>query len=165
MTTLNFNNCLLDLEKDLRGFAYRLTSNKEETKDLVQETYLKALRYCNKFVYNSSLKAWTFTIMKNIFINNYHRIPRIRKFTGQSNEDSIHRYTITDGSFYPESVYISKELEIAIEMLNEDLKIPFKMHHEGFSYKEIAVSLDIKPGTVKSRIFIARKHLKEQVTR
>jgi RNA polymerase sigma-70 factor (ECF subfamily) len=165
MTTKFFLDNLLDLDRDLKRFAYQLTTNKEESNDLVQETYLKALRYCNKFTYDKNMKAWAFTIMKNTFINNYRRYSRNCIFSTLSAGDFNYNYITADTSFHPESSLCSKEIQGKIESLKDELKKPFKMHYEGFSYKEIAESLDLRLGTVKSRIFMARKHLMKQVIR
>ena len=73
MTAIQFHSQLVELESNLERFAYSLTMNKEDAKDLLQETYLKALMYQDKFEDNTNLKAWTFTIMKNTFINNYRK--------------------------------------------------------------------------------------------
>ena len=73
MTAAEFSNQLLNLEQSLERFAYSLTANREDAKDLLQETFLKALTYKEKFEDNTNLKAWTFTIMKNTFINNYRK--------------------------------------------------------------------------------------------
>lgn len=67
MKTFDFQQKLLELENSLKRFAYSLTSDKEEAKDLVQETYLKALTYQDKYVNDDNFKAWTFTIMRNTF--------------------------------------------------------------------------------------------------
>ncbi len=163
MTTLKFHSSLIDLEIAMKRFAYQLTTNKEDAEDLVQDTYLKALKNYTKYVYESNLKAWTFTIMKNSFINSYRRSLRQKTISDQSAEGHSTKYVTAVSSFYPESEYTSKEIERTIEDLKEDFKIPFKMYNEGFRYKEIAESLDIKLGTVKSRIFLARKQLRELV--
>ena len=71
MTGYEFSNQLLGLQKNLKHFAYTLTTNEDDAKDLLQDTYLKAMLNQEKYADNTNLKAWTFTIMKNIFINNY----------------------------------------------------------------------------------------------
>ena len=73
MTAIEFNYQLTNLSDNLERFALSLTANKEDAKDLLQETFAKAISYRDKFADNTNLKAWTFTIMKNTFINNYRR--------------------------------------------------------------------------------------------
>jgi len=165
MNVKEFQHKLINLEVDLIGFARQLTNHSEDAKDLVQDTFLKALKYCDKFIYESNFRAWTFTIMKNTFINNYRRSVNMNKCVDPSKEGSSREYAVVPASFHPDSMYTSKELEKTIEQLKDDLKIPFKMHHDGFRYKEIADTLDLKLGTVKSRIFLARKKLMDQVDR
>jgi RNA polymerase sigma-70 factor (ECF subfamily) len=165
MTAIEIQYKLISLEKDLNRFAYKLTADKEEARDLVQETFLKALRYCNKYSYESNFTAWTYTIMKNTFINWYRRSSRQNSFVNNTNKDLSKFYNISSESCLPDSEYFSKELVNAIETLKEEFKLPFKMYYEGFRYQEIAEKLEVKLGTVKSRIYVARKLLKEQVTR
>jgi len=146
------------------SYAYSLTANRDDAEDLVQETLLKALKYSDKFIYESSLKAWTYTIMKNTFINDYRRMLRQNSICNQKEQESFLNYIHASDSDKPDSVYASKELEKTIRKLDSKVKLPFKMHHEGFKYNEIAKTLDINLGTVKSRIFFARKKLMEQLT-
>jgi len=163
MTAIEFQYKLVNLEESLMRFAFRLTADKEDSKDLVQDTFLKALRYCDKFVHETNFKAWLFTIMKNTFINNYNRSIRYNTFSDQIQARIFLDYTNASGSVEPDSVYSSKEIEKIIEKLDDDFRLPFKMHHEGFKYKEIAEKLDLNLGTVKSRIFFSRKKLMKQL--
>ncbi len=163
MTAVEFNNKIISFEKSLERFALSLTNNTEEAKDLVQETYLKALTYRNKFVHYTNLKAWLFTIMKNTFINNYRKAARENTTVDQT-PDLYYLNSTSDGvSISPDSNYAEKEIVKKIEDLDDDFKVPFKMHTSGFKYKEIADELNLKIGTVKSRIFFTRKKLMEQL--
>lgn len=163
MITIKLQNKLIELQENLIGFAYSLTADKDKANDLVQETCLKALKNSNKFEPNSNIKAWTFTILKNTFINNCRHVNRYATCNNITPERFCIKYTHEWGAYDPESAYTSKELEQSIEALDEAYKLPLKMHHEGFKYKEIAESLDLKIGTVKSRIFFARKKLISQL--
>jgi RNA polymerase sigma-70 factor (ECF subfamily) len=163
MTEIEFQYKLISLQDPLLRFAYSLTADEEDAKDLLQETFLKALKYCDKFVTESNFKAWTCTIMKNTFINNYHRSLRYTLFCEQSKIELTHNETLASASDNPDSIYKLKELEKIIETLDDDLKLPFKMHHQGYKYKDIAKSLTLNIGTVKSRIFVARKKLIKQL--
>ena len=163
MTTLQFNNSLLGLQDKLHYFALSLTSNNDDAQDLLQETTLKALTYKSQFVNNTNFKAWVFTIMKNTFINNYRRDQKSRH-TFDCTEDALRVASKKNyESETPDMVHSVKELSLTIERLDEDFKIPFKMHTEGFKYKEIAEKLDLPIGTVKSRIFFTRKKLQEML--
>ena len=159
MTAIEFNHQLISLEDKLGRFALSLTSNRDDAKDLLQETMLKAITYRDQFVQYTNLKAWAYTIMKNTFINNYRR--NVRQNTAFDNTKDLfflnqNKDTI---NVEPDSAYSAQEISKIIDSLEDEFKIPFKMHTEGFKYKEIALKLDLKIGTVKSRIFFTRKKL------
>ena len=159
MTTLQFNNSLLSLQDKLHYFALSLTSNDNDARDLLQETILKALTYRSQFVSNTNFKAWVFTIMKNTFINNYRRDQK-SKNTFDGTDEAIRLANKKNyESETPEMVHSVMELNKTIERLDDDFKIPFRMHTDGFKYKEIAEQLNLPIGTVKSRIFFTRKKL------
>mgnify|MGYP003574876122 FL=1 len=153
MTAIEFNYKLTSMQKHLEYFAKRLTSNESDAQDLLQETYLKALVFREKFVQTTNFKAWLFTIMKNIFINNYRRNVRTRTLIDTT--DNLYHLNSSGQtiSITPESEISRKEIQKTIDELEDDHRIPFEMHTQGFKYKEIAEALDISIGTVKSRIF------------
>jgi RNA polymerase sigma-70 factor (ECF subfamily) len=161
MTAMEFSRELISLEDTMKRFARYLTYDTEEAKDLLQDTYLKALSYRDKFVEFTNLKAWTFTIMKNTFINNYRK--SVRENTAFDNSETVFLLNnLTDSQFSrPESEIIYKEINNDIDSLPDEFKIPFRMHTEGYKYQEIAENLNVPIGTVKSRIFWARKKLME----
>lgn len=163
MTINDFQINLINLQKGLVNFANRLTSNKEDAKDLVQDTYLKALKCYDKFVHESNLRAWIYTVMKNTFINNYRRIKDHNTYYIQTYEVFYQSFLYCSGTNNPESEYTAKDIKIRIEALDDNFKLPLIMHHEGYKYKEIAETLDMNIGTVKSRIFFARKKMKKQL--
>jgi RNA polymerase sigma-70 factor (ECF subfamily) len=163
MTVVEFNHQLVSLEKRLSWLALSLTSNKEDAKDLTQETMVKALTYRDKFEEDTNLTAWTFTIMKNTFINNYRRAVRMNMTFDNTDDLYYLNLNIKSKSDSPESNYTVKEIQKNIHNLDEDLKIPFLLHTQGYKYKEIAVRLSLKMGTVKSRIYFARKKLMESL--
>jgi RNA polymerase sigma-70 factor (ECF subfamily) len=149
----------------LNSFAYNLTKNSEDAKDLYQETAFRAMTNRDKFRPGTNLKAWLFTIMKNIFINNYRK--KVKANTIMDNTDNL--YYINSGRNSIENAADSniliKELKGMIEVLDDSTRIPFLMHYQGFKYQEIADHLSLPLGTVKSRIFFARKDLKAQIAR
>jgi len=161
MTEIEFQYKLISLQTPMMRFAYSLTSDDEDAKDLLQETFLKALKYCDKFVSESNFKAWICTIMKNTFLNNYHRSVRHYNYCEYSKSE-LYRYE-APGADDPNSIYFSNELEQMINSLNDEIRVPFIMHQQGYKYKEIADSLSLNIGTVKSRIFDARMKLKRQL--
>jgi RNA polymerase sigma-70 factor, ECF subfamily len=159
MTVLEFNHQLLSLETKLGYFAQSLTSDTESAKDLLQETLLKALSNRDKFQGDKNLKAWVFTIMKNTFINNYRRA--IRSNTIIDTTDNLYYLNLkSDNGFSsPESRHSEHEIQKAINELPNDYRTPFVMHTTGYKYKEIAEYLDQPLGSVKSKIFFARRKL------
>lgn len=163
MTAVQFNQRLLSMQDKLLYFALSLTANDEDARDLLQETTLKALTYRDQFVNNTNFKAWVFTIMKNTFINNYRRVQKTRN-TFDSTEDAIRAaYKKNYASETPENVYAVMEMNSKVEKLDDEFRVPFKMHTQGYKYKEIAEHLDLPIGTVKSRIFFTRKKLQEML--
>lgn len=163
MTILEFNYRLSDLTSMLQTFAYNLTKNSEEAKDLYQETAYRALANRDKFRPGTNFKAWMFTIMKNIFINNYRR--KVKANTIIDTTDN--QFYLNSGSHAvgnsAESEITLKELNELVAALDDNTRIPFLMHFEGYKYQEIADHLGLPLGTVKSRIFFARKELKEKI--
>lgn len=163
MTAVEFNYQLTNLSGNLERFAMSLTSNHEDAKDLLQETFAKAIAYRDKFEANTNLKAWTFTIMKNTFINNYRR--NVKANTTFDHTDDLYYLNLSNESApeTPDSEYSVKEIYKKINELSDEFRVPFIMHTQGFKYKEIAEKLDLKIGTVKSRIFFTRKKLMEKL--
>ncbi len=163
MSTIEFYNKLDDLSKPLNSFAYNLTKNSEDAEDLYQETAFRALTNKEKFRPGTNFKAWMFTIMKNIFINNYRK--KIKRNTVIDSTDNL--FYINSGSVQisnqADANILMAELENMIKSLDPSIMKPFLLHYEGFKYQEIADELDIPLGTVKSRIFFARKELKEKI--
>lgn len=150
-------------EDRLRGFALSLTRNEEEARDLFQETAYRILKYVDKFTPDTNFKAWAMTIMKNTFINNYRRKKRQNTFSDTTDEqyfiNSTQQTAINEG----ESNLTMKELNRLIMDLPDPVRLPFLMHFRGFKYKEIAREFNLPLGTVKSRIFFARKALQEKI--
>lgn len=165
MSPREFNGEFSRLTTLLNSFAYKLTKNSEDAKDLYQETAFRAMSNRDKFRPGTNLKAWLFTIMKNIFINNYRK--KVKANTIMDNTDNL--YYINSGRNSIENAADSniliRELKDMIELLDDSTRIPFMMHYQGFKYQEIADHLGLPLGTVKSRIFFARKDLKSQIAR
>ncbi len=163
MTSIEFNLQLMNLEGNLLRFALSLTSNKDDAKDLLQETMLKAITYRSQFVNQVNLRAWAYTIMKNTFINNYRRNIR-QSIAMDTNKNLFFLNQSRKVDVAPDSNYSALEIGKLIECLEDVFKIPFKMHLEGYKYKEISEKLGVKLGTVKSRIFFTRKKLMDSLS-
>lgn len=166
MTTLEFNTQLTNLESSLKRYASILTPNREDANDLLQETYLRALDNKEMFISSQykNLRGWTYTIMKNIFINNYRRVKNQK-----SKLENLSKFNLTTQENYVYDNLFNKfqlsEMNKAIENLDNNQKKPLLMHLSGFKYKEIADELGVNIGTIKSRIFFARNNLKKLISK
>lgn len=154
-----FKQKLLGLQGNLYNFACQLTSNREAAQDLVQDTTLKVLDNEAKYVDNVNFKGWVFTIMRNIFINNYRR--QVRSATIVDTTEDLYHLNLSQesGLSTPEGSFAAIEISQAISTFSEDYRQPFSMYLAGYKYAEIAKKMDLPLGTVKSRIFFARKRL------
>ncbi|MBE2246738.1 MAG: sigma-70 family RNA polymerase sigma factor [Candidatus Competibacteraceae bacterium] len=164
MTTNNvFTSEVLTYNDSLRYFALSLTHHTEDAEDLLQETLLKAFTYKDKFEENTNLKAWLFTIMKNIFINNYRKQAKVKTIFDGSKD--LFYLNIPEGkkNFDPDSRLNFKEINHMMHSLGEEYRVPLSMYVEGYKYKEIADEMKLPIGTVKSRIFLARRQMMEKV--
>ena len=159
MGTAKFQNNLMELQANLLNFAYMLTSNRDDAYDLLQDTTLKALDNEDKYADNTNFKGWVFTIMRNIFINNYRRANRAATMIDTTDNMYLLNLAQESGLETPEGSYSTGEITKAINELPEEYADPFRMHVQGYKYNEIADKMDLPLGTVKSRIFFARKKL------
>ena len=139
------------------------TRDRDDANDLVQETFVKALRYKNNFKEGTNIKGWLYTIMRNIFINNYKK----KRFQNTIVDQTDNQFFLNSGQDYHHDSVTSliniDDIQAAISRLKYDFRRPFSMFLDGFHYDEIADELDIPMGTVKSRIFHARKRLREEL--
>jgi RNA polymerase sigma-70 factor (ECF subfamily) len=165
-----FNKELMPQINALYNFAYHLTYNEEDANDLVQETYMKAYRFIDKYIAGTNAKAWLFKILKNAFINQYRK--KIKKPTTLDFDDVILKHEAEDGRYtgsdnFHEQILeqmMGDEITIAINALPIDFKTIILLSDiEEFSYEEIAKIIDIPIGTVRSRLHRARNLLKEKL--
>lgn len=153
----------MSLRDKLFVYAYSLTYDREKARDLLQETFLKALTYRHMFIPNTNFKAWIYTIMRNTFINDYRRNEKAKQTFKDSNADFQLKFEKHTTYMSPESICLSNEILKCINLLDDEYKVPFKMFLDGYKYKEIAEVINIPLGTVKSRIFFARKKLEKSL--
>lgn len=163
MNSQLFQQKLMSLQSNMFNFAMLLTSNRDDAQDLLQDTTLKALDNQEKFVDNVNFKGWVLTIMRHTFINNYHKVLRTQTVVDQEIDLYNLNLTIESGIDSPDGAYAMAEINKAIEALTDELKVPFSMFLTGFKYNEIADELHLPLGTIKSRIFFARKTLQEKL--
>lgn len=154
-----FSKKLVSLQSSLLHFAYSLTSNRDDAYDLLQDTTLKALDNRDKYIDNTNFKGWFFTIMRNIFINNYRRVVRNQTIVDQSDDLHLLNVVQDSGLDTPEGVFAMHEINKCINSFNAEYREPFSMFVSGYKYHEIAEKMALPLGTVKSRIFFARKKL------
>ena len=125
METNAFQTRLMNLQSNMLNFAYMLTSNRDDAYDLLQDTTLKVLDNKDKYVENTNFKGWVFTIMRNIFINNYRRVVRSATVIDQT-EDCYHLNLSQDsGLETPEGSYGANEITSAIAEFPEKYRVPF----------------------------------------
>lgn len=159
MRSSQFQDDIINLQPKLFTFAMMLTKNRENANDLVQDTTLKALDSEAKFQEGTNLKGWVFTIMRNLFINEYRRSAYAA--TVIDTTDSLYHLNLyqESGLEAPEGSLATVEITAEITHLDSDLRDPFVMHIKGYKYEEICRKLELPMGTVKNRIFMARKRL------
>ena len=165
MSTLEFNEMLVQNADFLRPFAITLTKDHETAKDLLQETMFRALANQEKYSIGTNIKAWLYTIMRNIFINNYRRKVKQNTIFDNSSNDFLLDYQQGTIANAAESNLHIKEIQAAIHELPVIFRQPFMLYFEGYKYHEIAEDLNEPLGTIKSRIHFARRLLKAQISK
>ncbi|MGD2115578.1 MAG: sigma-70 family RNA polymerase sigma factor [Acidobacteriota bacterium] len=155
----------------LYNTAYRMTRNAEDAEDLVQEAYLKAYKYYDKFEEGTNFKAWLFKIMKNTFINNYRKKQQAppqsdfadieESFETQVSEEAGQKKIKNPEEELLENV-LDEDIQRGIDELPPDYRMVVLLADlENFSYKEIAEILDVPVGTVMSRLYRGRRLLEK----
>lgn len=165
MSTKEFENMLIANADFLKPFAFTLTKDNESAKDLTQETLFRALANKEKYNVGTNIKAWMYTIMRNIFINDYRKKARQNVIFDQTPNDFLLDHNQSAVVNQAESNLRLKEIKNAIHRLPDIFKHPFVLFFEGYRYNEIAELLHEPLGTVKSRIHFARKLLKTEISR
>ncbi len=163
MRTANFAQDLLSVQTELLNFAYKLTADREEANDLLQETSLKALDNEEKYTAETNFKGWIYTIMRNIFINNYRKALRDQTYVDQTDNQYYLNQNFDIEGDSTEGSYDLKEMHRIVNALPKEYRIPFSMYVSGFKYREIADKLRLPLGTVKSRIYFTRQKLQEEL--
>jgi len=143
----------------LTGFALSLTKDRDAAEDLMQETYLKALTRKDQFRPGTNLRAWLSTIMRNLFINQYRKQKRRKTEPTDLNQvDFLDTPTVDNEGVSNLTV---QEIQSAIDLLEEKFRGPILLLMRGYAYEEIAEYYAAPVGTIKSRIFHARRKLQK----
>ncbi len=160
MSVINFQSEVKTATVVLKPHAMRLTRDINDAEDLIQETIVRALTNEDKFQEGTNIKAWLFTIMKNIFINDYRKKSK-RNTVIDTTDNLYYLNASTTISNAGERAFVMNDIRNALMKISNELRVPFLMHYKGYKYHEFAEQLNLPLGTVKSRIFFARKELKD----
>ncbi|MCX6167797.1 MAG: sigma-70 family RNA polymerase sigma factor [Ignavibacteriales bacterium] len=163
---IDFDNVVIPHLPAIKSFALKMTSDPDESEDLVQDTLLKAFRFFDKFEIGTNAKAWLFQIMKNSFINNYRKTNKepfkvdyddVQNFYETIKSEEVKTQHYENDAF---SNVLDDEITNALSILPDDFRtVVFLSDIEGYSYEEIADFVDCPVGTVRSRLHRARKML------
>jgi RNA polymerase sigma-70 factor (ECF subfamily) len=166
-----FNNEFMPHINSMYNFAYRLTLDQDDSKDLLQDTYLKAYRFIDSFQQGTNAKAWLFRILKNSFINDYRKKSKEPSKVDYQDVESYYNSEDVDRQITPDlrvealRDMIGDEISNALNSLDVDFRtVIILCDLEGFKYDEMAKILDIPIGTVRSRLHRARNLLKEKLS-
>ena len=165
-----FEDELLPHIDALKTFAFHLSYNEDDANDLVQETYMKALRFIDKYIEGTNAKAWLFKILKNAYINEYRKKSKRPKkvdfedIVSYHDSDDAGRQGYLDLREELFDSMMGDEVTTAINALPIDFRTVILLCDvEGFTYEEISKIIDVPIGTVRSRLFRARNMLKEKL--
>lgn len=166
-----FDNEFMPHINSMYNFAYRLTLDEDDAKDLLQDTYLKAFRFIDSFQKGTNAKAWLFRILKNSFINDYRKRSKepakidYQEVESYYNSEDVDRQITPDLRVETLQDMIGDEISNALNSLDVDFRtVIILCDLEGFKYDEMAKILDIPIGTVRSRLHRARNLLKEKLS-
>jgi RNA polymerase sigma-70 factor (ECF subfamily) len=150
-------------EHFLRGLAFKLTRHAEDAEDLVQETFYKAIKNQSKYQEGTNLRGWLYTILKNTFINNYRKKKNQNTYADDSENQYVLGGMMANREDEADSPYEMANIIERIENVERTYLDAFMMYFNGYKYEEIADQMGIPLGTVKSRIFLARRKMMDQL--
>lgn len=160
MGNVNLNVLFQEKRQLLSHFASQFTSDYDEKEDLIQETYLRALKSINEFINDPKLVTWLYVIMKNVYINQYRKEKRKNVINDYFLHADSSAYISTNLS---ENKMINEDIQKAIDSLSTENAEIFRLHLDGYKYHEIAELLQVPEGTIKSRIYMTRKALQQKL--
>jgi len=162
LSDLSFTQLFKQYRRYLFSFALKLSSRKEDAEDLLQETMIRAYRNRSKYQVGTNFKAWSATIMRNTFINGYRKKKRQNMYQEPIDK---HAYSLDiDPSYnYGVDSLQLEDLKTVLNTIGNSYSVPFMLFYKGYQYDEIAEEMNIPIGTVKSRIFFARRKMREGI--
>jgi RNA polymerase sigma factor (sigma-70 family) len=163
MENTPFDYRIISHKKYLYNFAIAFTKNFDDANDLVQDTYVKAIRYANLYTEGTNLQAWLYTILKNTYFNNYRSSTARSKIITVTEDYQSHQLLKSSTTNTGIGTMINEDITKALRTLPDDYSVPFLRYFEGYKYLEIAEEMQIPVGTVKTRIHMARKMLKAKL--
>lgn len=163
MSAPDFYSSVASLQNTLKMYSVKFTKDDQESKDLIQETMLKALNNKDKFKENTNMKAWLFTIMRNTYINQYNSKARKSNVVVEDDEDMVRMSSVSRTNNTAEMNFALNDISSALNTLRPDFREVFQMFVDGYKYQEIADEKSMALGTVKSVIFLSRKALMKKL--
>lgn len=160
---IDFNGEIYCYRKILTEKAFAYTRDGDVAEDLVQETFIKAFRFAGRLRGESNLRAWLFTILRNTFLNHYHREKNKSAVSLDDSFDSVQTQMPNGVQNHGKGKFLLEDINRALSLIPEQSSYCFRRHFEGYKYEEIAQELNIPIGTVKTRIFVARELLKKML--
>lgn len=163
LNSTDFNRYLYTFKAGLQNFAVSFTKNVEDANDLVQDTFVKAIRYSRKYKEGTNFRGWLFTIIKNTFISTYRK--ELREKALQTVLATLIVAQTSNKFSFNEGINkcVRKDIQKALDNLDNNHYIPFVKYFEGYKYHEIAKDLKLPIGTVKTRIHAARMVLRNNL--
>ncbi len=163
MSKSEFGSLILSHQSFLHQLAMKLTKSFEDSNDLMQETYFKALKNKDKFQEGTNIKGWLYTIMKNTFINAYRKKKNQNTFVDETDNKYFINMGETEKSVQTDAAVDKEYMMKQINSVEKTYVETFMMYYNGYKYEEIAEILEIPLGTVKSRIFLARRKMMDKL--
>ena len=153
------NDVILENSPILQRLANNFTTDPDEKNDLVQETFIRSLKSLERFINHPKIVSWLYVIMKNVYLNKYRRMNLHRL----AENELIHSGENNTSKNIANSKFVLNDIEKAIKSLSEENYTIISMYLEGFKYHEIAKKMEIKEGTIKTRIHSIRKSLRKKL--
>lgn len=163
MSQAEFSSMVISHQDFLRQLAMKLTKSPDDSDDLIQETLFKALKNKDKFQEGTNIKGWLYTIMKNTFINAYRKRKNQNTFVDETENKYFINLRESEKSVSTDSIVDHKYIMQQINTVDKTYLETFMMYYNGYKYEEISEILGIPLGTVKSRIFLARRKMMDKL--